>query len=624
MKKIYILLFLMCSTPVFALKDTITSRIYANPSVGENLPLPSTIPHNLRRVRIINRIDSMPELATAIAAAEYIFTDAMQQECIDLVDVDAEVLLGDNSMFIGDELCKVAIEYTDTLFFSNQYHDFSYLSSPYPIRLLFPMAMTNQTRGYTAGTGMHIYLNPSFPYHFDKSQAPEDKYDMITILLRALAIGCGIQSSLNPDNLDFGKSIGNQTYITAFDTQIYNDSSYTFADVAEGDVTAANFLANHSIFANGYGQGIDSIKLFNDWESGINGATNVSGLTLNSIDYNTYTNDELDSGFYDLLDADLRQGVSLRTVTPYTMGLLRKLGWMRTVATGPEDPLNDLYNSSLQCSNTILSPNTSYTLSMSGIAGMNDPVCKLYTKDSSYVIGNMQDYGNYATFSYSSIPQTLQWQRDPISKNIIGQFQAIADLYIYNQSFTQRKTFDIQIPFPPNKPIIQKSEITDNGNIQLHLNAFANGSDTYTVTYTGLTYSDVHTFTISANALDTLLANIPGNQLYNISIYGTNNQGNGNSYNFTFGFSAHPLLNMTIVFNSNYVTYNFNSNGNPIDLSDVTISSVTISDASTGYVWLTSNAGPCEEISISSLPRGRYIISVVANGDTYSRMFLKR
>ena len=64
--------------------------------------------------------------------------------------------------------------------------------------------------------------------------------------------------------------------------------------------------------------------------------------------------------------------------------------------------------------------------------------------------------------------------------------------------------------------------------------------------------------------------------------------------------------------------------GNPIDLSDVTISSVTISDASTGYVWLTPNAGPCEEISISSLPRGRYIISVVANGDTYSRMFLKR
>lgn len=623
MKKIYIFLFLICSAPIFALKYTITSHIYADPSVGVNLPLPSTMPHNLRKVRIINRIDSMPQLATAIAAAEYIFSDAMQQEYIDLVDVEAEVFLGDNSTYADFEICKVVVEYTDTVFFHDQYVKFWDIPHPYYLGVLFPMAMTNQTRGTPAGIGMHIYLNPSFSYHFDKTQAPDDKYDMITILLRALAIGCGIQSSLNPDNLDFGKSIGDQTFITAFDTQIFNDSAYTFADVVVQNVSAGNFLANHSIYADGLGI-VNPVQLFNDWEAGTNGAMNVSGLTLNSIDYNTYTNEELDSGFYDLLDADLRQGVSLRTVTPYTMGLLRKLGWLRTIATGQESPLNGLYNSSLHCSNTTLSPNTSYTLSMSGTAGMSDPVCKLYTNDSSYVIGNMQDYSSYATFSYSSIPQHLQWQRDPITKNIIGQFQATADLYVFNQLYTQRKTLDIQIPFPPNKPIIQKSEITDNGNIQLHLNAFANGSDTYTVTYTGLTYSDVHTFTVSANALDTLLANIPGNQLYNISIYGTNNQGNSNSCNFTFGFSAHPLLNMVIAFNSNYVTYNFNSNGNPIDLSDVTFGSVTISDASTGYVWLTSNAGPLEEISISSLPRGRYIISVVANGDTYSRMFLKR
>ena len=186
----------------------------------------------------------------------------------------------------------------------------------------------------------------------------------------------------------------------------------------------------------------------------------------------------------------------------------------------------------------------------------------------------------------------------------------------------QDKVLNIEIPYKPNRPIIQKTENTSNGNITLNLNAFANGSNTYTVTYTGVTYGDTHTFTTTADILDTILTNIPGNQLYNVSLYGTNNEGNSSVCNFTFGFSAHPPLNMTISVIGSILRYDLSSNGT-IDISDVVISSVKISDSS-GVIWATPNAGSGDPIDISSLSRGFYILTVVADGTPYSRMFIKR
>jgi len=108
-----------------------------------------------------------------------------------------------------------------------------------------------------------------------------------------------------------------------------------------------------------------------------------------------------------------------------------------------------------------------------------------------------------------------------------------------------------------------------------------------------------------------------------MSIYGTNNHGNSNSYNFTFGFSAQPTLTLTTSVQGNILTYDLSSNGT-IDISDVVISSVQITDAN-GNIWLTPNsAGSGDPISISSLLRGYYILTVVADGHSYSRMFIKR
>lgn len=619
MKKICFIIFIMCGLPSFALKTTLTSSVYPSQSTGNISQQFTALPTNARRVRIFNRIDSLPEFATAITAAEYIFSNAMQQENIDLVEIQAELLMGNYADFQDNAICRVNIDYTDSIIDNSHYHCFSALYSP--IHLLYPKAMTNQTRGNSSDVDMHIILNPTLTYHCDTtflSSSDFDKYDLITVLLRALAIGCGIQSSLDPVTMQFGRTLNGNTYITPFDTKITNDNGDAFYDVTFGYVSAADFLVYNSIYAEGLDDSWSTIpiQLFNDWEFGLSG-TNVSSNTLNSIDPFSYIN----SGFVDLLDAELRSGTSIRSVTPLTMALLRKIGWEKTVPVGT-DPLENLYNCSLSCNNAILSPNTNYIVSISSgnTVDLCNAVCKINSVDTSLTIGSVSTSN---VFSYSSIPQNIQWQRNPISKNIVGQMQGTVGMLVDNNYITQQKTFDIEIPYIPNRPIIHKSETTNNNYIQLHLKAFANGSNTYSVTYTGVTYADTHSFTITANDMDTILSNIPANQLYNATIYGTNNVGNSSSYNFTFGFSAQPTLTMNVfVYPNATVVYDLSNNG-LIDISDVVISSVAIYNTY-GNLMFTTNKGSGESIDVSSLNTGRYVLTVVADGKTYSKTFVKR
>ncbi len=620
MKKLYYLLVFLLST-LFVQAQTvmISSSIWSNEISTETYPNSASIPFGTRKVHIINNVDSFPELAMALPSAELIFSQAMEQENIDLVDINAELLMVDTITFVDKEICKVAVEYSGVLAHNPHYAGFSLISSSLPI--IFPVAMVNQTTESSNNIAMHIYLNPDYTYHCSDGPVPTGEFDMITILLRALAIGCGLQSSLDVNTMQMGVIHNGMTCITPFDALIHNATYNFFADVVSGDISIGDFLINQAVYVDGYDQIYGSnpitIKLFNDWEGGY--FSPLSSYTFSTIDNSMYTDQEYEDEFQDLLDVDLRDNASLREVTRYTMALLRALGWMKTIPVGYNDPYEPLYTSTLHCSGQTLYPNTLYTvnLSSSGYVDLSNVVCKLSSIDSTYVIGNVQ---NYSTFSYSSIPENVQWLRHPVTKNIIGEMHGDAFMHIDNY-VSQHKTCYIEIPHKPNRPIIQKSESTDNGTILLHLNAFANGSDTYTFSYTGITNNDSHTFTITADALDTILTNIPATQLYNASVYGSNHEGNSDSYNFTFGFSAHPTLTLRVVATRTYLIYDLSNNGQ-IDISDVVISSVQIRDIH-GLLWMNSNAGSGDVISITSLPRGRYVLTVVADGQSYSRMFVK-
>ena len=173
----------------------------------------------------------------------------------------------------------------------------------------------------------------------------------------------------------------------------------------------------------------------------------------------------------------------------------------------------------------------------------------------------------------------------------------------------------------PDMPVVSYSESAIDDIIYLHINAQSNGSTTIELTYTGITYSDVHTFSINSNAIDTTI-NVPGTQLYNMTIYGTNHVGNGPTYNFAFGMSVTPPLFLSTLVNGNSLTYDLSNHGN-IDISDVVISSVYITDVM-GNTIITSNAGNGEPIDISSFSRGNYVLCVVADGRLYTKLFYKR
>ncbi len=617
MKKIFIFLLLLCCTHVFAWQTTLISSIHAG-EVSNYSASPNSIniPTTTKRVHFINRVVSYPEMDVALTAAEYIFSDIMKSKNIDLVTIEAEVSMGEISDFDMDEVCKVVTNYTDEYVSNVYYPHFSTQNNG--VHVLYPMSIYNQCNGISQGPCMQILLNPSIPFYFGTSTVPPDKFDGITIFLRALAIGCGIQSSLNHNTLEFGLIRDGNTYISAYDTHIFNDQNAKFSNVATGSINAATFLGNRTIFAEGYNEesefGYCPVLLYNDWELGVNGY-NVTHNTLNTISPFGYTEDELENGFIDILEPFLNYGIEQRTITPYTMTLLRGLGWRYDIPVGFEDNIANVYNSVLCCSSTILQPDHTYSVWLSPHAILSDITCMLQATDSMYTIAN----GN--NFSFHSIPENVQWKRNPITKNIIGQIRGKARV-VDGIIVEREKILNVEFPYKPNKPIIQKNESTNNGEINLNLKAFANGSDTYTITYTGVTYGDTHTFTTSADVLDTILTNISGNQLYNLSIYGTNNEGNSDSYNFTFGFSAHPPLNMTISVLGNVLKYDLSNNGT-IDISEVVISSVQIVDRF-GVVVATPTAGSGEPISISSLERGFYILRVVADGNLYSRLFIKR
>lgn len=623
MKKRLLFFLLICSSYAFAFQTTLTTSIYADEVAAQNNQTSTHFPTIVRRVRFINQLDTCTEIEIALATANEIFSSTMNAEGIDLVTIEAVVEMGSNPLyFTSNELCKVSVVYSDTIInntFFYYFNNYSYNNIP----IIIPKTIQNQCKGESKGPSMTIQLNPAIAYYYGNSDnVPPDKYDAVTVLLRALAIGCGIQSTLNPNTMQFGVSDSGQTYINAFDAHIYNDSNYTYSDVVSGNISSTRFLANRSIYAEGYSDnnGIYSLPvlLYNDLEFGAQGS--VSSNTLNTVSPWGYTEDEIESGFYDLLDPFLISGYAQRTMTPYTMSILRGLGWRKTIPVGPEAGyLFNFYNSRLICSSDTLLPDHTYMVELSNNDVISNPYCEIESMDSSYIIGT---FSNYNEFSYHSIPENVQWRRNPITKNIIGHIHGTTSTLIDMTYYEAEKIYDIEVPYKPNKIQFQKSESTTDGYISLNLNAFANGSNTYTVTYTGVTSLDNHTFTTTANALDTILIAISGTQLYNMSIYGSNNEGNSDTCHFSFGFSAHPTLNMSVSVNGNILRYDLSYNGT-VDLTELNISLVQITDPF-GGTYTTPQVGSGEPINISFLSRGNYFLTVVADGNVYSRLFIKR
>lgn len=600
---------------------TVSSYIYKDTTVTFQPSITSSnIPTGHNRVRFINHANSIPQLETALSAASYIFTQAMEQENIDIIGLPVEVSLED---FSSDPsiLCKVEIVYTDTIGSLDNYPRMRSLINGVSYPVLIPMALSNQSRYTDKNVAMHIKLPSNVQYHCSLDPCPVDKNDAITILLRALIKGCGVQSTFDTHTFSVGIEDEGVRYLNIFDILVYNWSSgntLPLASIADG-VSAHSFFSGKTIYANGFISRTNTtpvpIHLHNDQEYFPN--TPLSELTTNYVSSDIYTEDELENGMYDLLDAFIPPYISIREITPYSMSLLRALGWYYDCPVGNES-YHTLANSIMSCNSTIYAPLSTCSVYISGNGvDLSNIVCELNTHDSSYTL---LEAGYNRSFTIPEIPNNIQWRRNPITKNIVGQIRATAFTLIEDYE-EQTKICEIEIPYRPNKPIIQRNETSNTDSIQLHLSAFANGSDFYTVTYTGLANSDVHTFSTTADAIDTILR-MPATQYYDVEVYGTNNVGNSDSYCFTAGYSIEPEISLYTQVIGNTLRYSFVF-ANPDLERPIKTGLVTIMNVS-GSIVMSNRAKPGDYINISSLARGYYTLVVHANGQTYSKLFYKR
>ena len=571
----------------------------------------------VKRVHLKTNITTNPNLTMALSDAEDLFSQQMKDMGIDLVPIDAFVKYGEAGWFENDEVCQIDVKYTDSLGYNPLYSYFGN-SLDYSLPCLFPRTIYNQSRGCKSDTCMVIWLNPEIPLSYGTIEQDLDSYDAVTIMMRALAIGCGIQSSFSPfKSPQYGITYKGQLYVTIFDSRIYNDVGVSFNDVAHGFASDATFLNGHKIYANGYYQ---PVQLTNEWEMGIYDP--LTNATYNTIDWQTYSQEEMDRGFVDLLETEIPPAYEIHEITPYTKELLKGLGWMETLAVGFNNPYADLYKSRISCNGTVLAPNTTYKIQINNRnINIEDITSELNSMDSVYTIGIPNNSEH--TFMYKTLPNNVQWERDNTTKNIVGHIKTKAWVDGNGGTIQQEKICDIQIPYRPNSPLVNKKERVVNDAIQLDLSAFSNGSKSYTIAYTGVNDLATHTITTTAFAIDTILADIPATQLYNMVIYGTNNMGNSDTCKFVFGQSANPTLYMTTSVIGNTLRYDLSRNGT-VDLSWVTVTSVFITDAMGNILLNPGAVDSGDPINISSLKRGYYLLNVIANGHTYTKKFGKK
>lgn len=622
MKRSFLLVLfaLLSIPPLLAFKTIVPSFIRVDTTaVASAYTFHENIPNGPHKVHFINHITDQPQIELAMETASKIFTAAMTQAGIDLVDITADVSLA-NLGPNRDILCEVDIVYSDTVRNLSYYPRLSSLVYNTPYLVLVPMVMSNQTRGVNHGVGMYIKLRNDISYHCSPDSASNNSFDAITLLLRALAMGCGVQSTFNDTTANVGIVDNGIHYINAYDAIIYNEDNNALSDIIDGTVSANQFFTGKSVWARGMDEAYfpKAMHLNNIREDSVTAP--FSGIKLHEIAMDVYTDDDYDNGLIDLLDPELSFKESIREVTPYTLDLLRGAGWMWDIPVG-NNPLGPLYSGTITCNDNVLYPNNTYTVTTTGNGvAYSNMVCELKSTDSTYVIANINPYNK--TFSYSTLPSNVQWKRNSVTKNIIGQIKAKASMLVDATYGELTKIYEIEIPYRPNKPLVGRSETSDNNYVYLDLSVFANGSENYTITYTGLTDLVPHSFNVTADAIDTILL-LPATQYYDVTVYGTNTNGISDTYTFTAGTSIQPELYLNLVVFGNTLQYSVTSS-NPNFPSSPLIGPITITDIM-GVPIMYSNASPGDNIDISSLlRRSYYLFSTTINGEVYSKRFYKR
>lgn len=589
------------------------SHIHGENTNNDVVIIKDTSPQGCRKAVAIRNNSESVKLANAIAEAERIFSEEMTRMNIELpAPITAQVQFGDASQFLeNNELCIVETTYKDTTrtFNENYPHVGEHI---YFTHCWYPLSLYYLTYQQKVGNEpcMTIYLNPDKNYYYgiDTDAIEDDQYDLITVLLRGLVVGCGFQSSFgmaSDGTLYFGIDYKGTKSYTVFDAYLVNERGNIHDYLAAND-NIRNFLNSHVYNLNW----IQRVELHNDFL--VCPECSPSLNTLNTISYEAFVNDSTIDA--ELMQPALYQGEIIRSITPNTENVLHNIGWQHDLIVGEDLP---------RCyvtGNSVIYQNRNYTYTGHSNDGTITAMdCSIFFGDSTYTLSSNTD-SRTLQVSFGSLPDK-EWERNPATNNIIGTVNATAQS-LSSENTNRFGALPIEIPYKPNKPLCNITEV-ENGasSFNVNIEAYSGGSDRYIITCTptipGVSICD----TITADMLNYTIENLSASQMYGVSIAGLNSIGKSTEVHKLVGHTSYPLT-LHIEASRSYISYYFTENGDYA--TELEIASVNITDMQ-GVVVQTCNEGQNQNIDITGLNSNTiYILSVtLADGRVFAKQFKK-
>ncbi len=590
---------------------TLSTSIFGSNTSSSNVVVADVASQeSIRKCAIIRNSSNSAKLEMAKKIAEDIFSSEMTRMRINLPDpITAIVEFGESSQFDGeDEICKVDIKYLDEMPAHFQYYphigesDQIYTNCLYPLSLV---NLANQGEYLENEPCMTLYINPDNNYYYgeDPNGIASDQYDMVSVILRGLVVGCGFQSSFaigSDGKLTIGEDHQGNKYLTAFDAFLHNGLHDYIADYVWKNRDIYTFLDT-----NVYGP--RSVELHNDLRTCPTCVPTTA--TMNTISFEDENNDSIE-----LMFPTLYKGTVVRKITHNTEEILHGLGWQFDVVVDNDEyiPQGEINGSA------VLRANNNYTFNATGDYISANMSCNLFCADSTYVLASNET--NNLQVLFSALPDN-DWRRNPLNNRIMGRVKAEENISVNGRTVNVVSTLPIEIPYKPNLPVCEFVENESGNALNVSVKAFSDGSDKYVVTCTPITPGISTCDTIEADMLDYVVQNLSPSKQYSISVAGLNSEGKSTAVHKLVGNNSTPLT-MHVTTSTNYITYYFRENGSAAP--DLEIASVKITDLS-GVLIQNCNAAQNEQIDISALTSQTVYLLVVtlADGRQFSKQFMK-
>lgn len=448
-----------------------------------------------------------------------------------------------------------------------------------------------------------------------------NQYDLVTVILRELVVGCGFKSSLlltNSTDVSYMSLASNSVYYPyLFDSKVVNGRGAQFTSITNHNdaLGILSFLFDSNIYFDGN----TDYELYNDFITG----NDLSLKTLNrTFNPNESSNEK------ELMTDNFTSGKSsvIRKITPKTAYILQHMGWNIDIITG-NTYIGTIVNNNN--SGFIIQPGTNYSFTCNINLYdyfLNSFNLVLVRKNGEhYIYKTGYPTLNLLTFTYqtSELPAGEEWQRDPETGHVIGYVKCYGTGISGNINYDVSGFKRVLLPLSPAKANItanKKNETSSTIDIGLKYNA--EGATSYKIHYTPYGAGTSQVVQVdSKECVAYTINNLPLNNRYSVYVEAINNSGTINSETVVIGDMYIPTLSMQTTKVGSTLKYRFKLDDEYAD--NLTISSASIYDYN-GNFKMSAPTTVNQFFSIDNLVSGVYILKVEVVGyGSNSKIFMR-